>query len=265
MEGEKRLETFFRLGRVYESMYELYHANDVIRTLNPNDKEFSGAEAWHFRHYFDVGADALRIIASSLIAHLRSVPGTILDFPSGSGRVTRHLKAFFVNSEITACDLYSYHTDFCRETLGVRSLLSKQNFDEFDFDQKYDLIFCGSLLTHLPERELWSAMRLVCRSLSATGLAIVTLHGRHSIYLQHNKAKYMSDELFAIAQSGFESIGFGYADYHQQNAYGIALVSPAYLTRGLQDDTEVRLLDYCERAWDNHHDVVVLGRPPINV
>jgi len=115
-------------------------------------------------------------------------------------------------------------------------------------------------------------MRLVCRSLSETGLAIVTLHGRHSIYLQHNKAKYMSDELFAIAQSGFESIGFGYADYHQdfqkafdkQNAYGIALVSPAYLTRGLQDDTEVRLLDYCERAWDNHQDVVVLGRPPIN-
>lgn len=97
MEGEKRLEAFFRLGRVYESMYELYHANDVIRTLNPNDKEFSGAEAWHLRHYFDVGADALRIIVSSLIAHLRSVPGVILDFPSGSGRVTRHTSKPFLS------------------------------------------------------------------------------------------------------------------------------------------------------------------------
>jgi hypothetical protein len=46
------------------------------------------------------GTDALRIIFSALIEGLRDVPRTILDFPCGSDRVTRHFVPVFGQSRI---------------------------------------------------------------------------------------------------------------------------------------------------------------------
>lgn len=269
MQGTQKLERTFDLTRTYSRLYADYCSTGVMRVLDASDKEFSGSE----EHYFDVGADAIRIITSSLITNLRDVPATILDFPCGSGRVTRHLKAFFVNSEITACDLYTYHVDFCRDTFNVNGVYSKANLDEVDFGKKFDLIFCGSLVTHLPEPQFISAMNLITRSLSETGLAIITLHGRHSIFIQYYKWKYIADDQFSIAQREFESRGFGYVDYDRnfllqsfdkQDRYGITLLSPAYFAHSIEKDEGVRLLGYQERGWDNHQDVAVIGKPPLN-
>ena len=104
--GTDKLRRFFELQRVYDSLYKSYVARGVSRTLDPNDKENRFEEEWHVGHYFGVGADALRIIVTALIDGLREPPRTILDFPCGSGRVTRHLRAFFTEADIFACDLY---------------------------------------------------------------------------------------------------------------------------------------------------------------
>jgi hypothetical protein len=57
------------------------------------------------RHYYSIGSDAMRIIINALLANSRQPPQSILDFPSGSGRVTRHLHAFFPEARIVASDL----------------------------------------------------------------------------------------------------------------------------------------------------------------
>ena len=49
--------------------------------------------------------DILMQFVAALTDNLRDVPGSILDFPCGSGRVTRHLRAFFPDSRLVACDL----------------------------------------------------------------------------------------------------------------------------------------------------------------
>lgn len=270
--GTDKLRRFFELQRVYDSLYKSYVARGVSRTLDPNDKENRFEEEWHVGHYFGVGADALRIIVTALIDGLREPPRTILDFPCGSGRVTRHLRAFFTEADIFACDLYQGHIDFCTKEFGAKGIVSKENFDEIDFEPQFDLIFCGSLLTHLPEDLFRSALRLISRSLSDRGIAVVTLHGRHAEFFQRCKSKYLSDELFAVAESTIAESGFGYVDYghplrstfNRQARYGISLARPHWSLKLIETDYRIRVLGYAERAWDDHHDVLVIGRPAIN-
>jgi SAM-dependent methyltransferase len=274
LDGQSALNRLFELQCRYSELYASYLAGQVSRTLDPNDKENTAwldAE-WKFIHYFTVGADALRVIVAALVGNLRDVPDSILDFPCGSGRVTRHLRAFFPASRLVACDLYDYHVRFCVDHLGAEGVVSKENFDEIDFAQQFDLIFCASLLTHLPEDLFYSALRLISRSLNDGGIAIVTLHGRHSEFIQKHRWKYLDDSLYGVIESTLGDTGFGYVDYDRdfrakfdrQARYGLTLCRPHWTLQAVEEDYGIRVLGYTERGWDDHHDVLVIGKPGIN-
>jgi SAM-dependent methyltransferase len=219
-----------------------------------------------------VGYDAIRLILAALVTNDRPVPKRILDFPSGSGRVTRHLCAMFPDAHVGACDLYEGHIDFCAKQFGAEPLLSVEDLDDLDVGSDWDLVFCGSLLTHLPEPLFHKAMNFIVRSLSPTGIALVTLEGRHAEWRQDNTWKFMDDDLFEAARQGFHKDGFGYSDYNpdfkatfdKQESYGIALAQPSWTMKALEHREEIRILGYWERAWDQHQDVVVFGRPGVN-
>jgi len=268
------LASYFDLSEKYQAMYADYLRRGLITTLNPEDSENVFNEDWKLKHYFETGADALRIVVNSLIAGRRSPPATILDFPCGSGRVTRHFLSFFSGARVYACDLYERHVSFCAKVLGARGVMSREDFDDLRFDEHFDVIFCGSLLTHLPESLARSALRLFDRTLSDRGIAVVTLHGRYSEFKRGHRVKYMSDDaLFDVAAKGARTLGFGYVDYDsqakasfdKQASYGITLVRPHWMAQRIEENTGLRLLGYAERDWDNHHDVLVFGKPGVSV
>jgi SAM-dependent methyltransferase len=274
LDGQALLKQLFGLQSDYSDLYSSYLTRQINRTLDPNDKENVALdEEWKFVHYFTVGADALRVIVSALVANLRDIPRSILDFPCGSGRVTRHLRVFFPEARIVACDLYDYHVKFCVDEFAAEGMISKEKFDDIEFDQPFDLIFCASLLTHLPEDLFRSALRLIYRSLTDRGIAVITLHGRYSEFIQKNRYKYVDDNRYAMIESTLGNTGFGYVDYDedyrnsnfdQQARYGVALSRPNWTARAVEEDTEIRILGYTERGWDDHHDVLVIGKPGIN-
>lgn len=260
------------LLREYLELWEAYDARGVNELRDPNDKENLAGEDWAHRHYISIGRDALNIIVKALIGAERRPPESILDFPSGSGRVTRHLRAMFPTTRIGACDLYPEHVQFCAKYFDAIPLLSNENLDNLEVGS-WDLIFCGSLLTHLPEDLFFSALKFIIRSLSPDGIAVVTLEGRHSLYIQENKWKLIGDELFAVALAGFEGRGFGFVDYEhdfkatkfsKQASYGVALTKPSWLLSYLEADASIRILAITERDWDDHQDVVVFGKPGVN-
>ena len=271
MDGRNAIFRYFELQRNVDELYRRYLERGVNQTLDPNDKEFSAQET--LDHYFSVGADALRLVVSTLVYNLRELPTSILDFPSGSGRVTRHFRAFFPDTKIIACDLYDYHVDFCVKELGTEGMISRENLDEFDFGRRFDLIFCASLLTHFPEDRFRSAIRLLSRSLTDTGIAIVTLQGRYSEYVQQNRYKYLADELFAVAESGVRDTGFGYVDYdsrfrstffNKNTRYGISLSRPHWSMKLLEGDHSISVVGYTERALDSHQDALIFAKPGVN-
>jgi SAM-dependent methyltransferase len=272
LDGNEALERYFELQQRYCDLYAKYLRNGINRTLDLNDKENQFGAEWEKDHYFSVGADALRIIVHALLGGLREPPTRILDFPCGSGRIGRHLRAFFPNSQVVSCDLYEKHVKFCVDVLGTEGIISNQNFELIDFSPPFDLIYCGSLVTHLPDDLFRSAIRLISRSLTHVGLAVITTHGRHSEHIQDHKWKYIEDHLYAVAASTISDTGFGYVDYNEhakssfgkQARYGISLSRPHWTMKVIEEDYGVRVLGYAERALDDHQDVLVLGRPGIN-
>jgi SAM-dependent methyltransferase len=274
MKSAEILDAHFALATSYQNLFAAYCERGINQHLNPNDKEFIVRTEEHIRHYYSVGADATRVIVNALLANSRQPPQSILDFPSGSGRVTRHLRAFFPEARIVASDLYDDHLDFCREAFEIDCILSQVNVNKLDFGEKFDLIFCGSLLTHLPEALFSDTINLLGRSLSDSGIAVVTLHGRFSDHLQATRPNfYLPDENYEVAAEGVRRTGFGYVDYthnvlqgifDKEEGYGIALVRPHWVMRLLEPRTDLRLLGYVERGWDIHQDVLIFGRPGVN-
>jgi hypothetical protein len=274
MESAELLSYHFALATTYQNLFTAYRNRGINRDLNPDDKEFIDRSEEQIEHYYNVGADAMRVIINALLADFRQPPQTILDFPSGSGRVTRHLRAFFPQARIVASDLDDYHLDFCRKTFHIDCLASKVDVREIDFGEKFDLIFCGSLLTHLPETLFSDTIDLIGRSLSDSGVALITLQGRFADHLQATRPNfYLPDEYYEVAAESVRRTGFGYVDYtynmlqglfNKEDGYGIALVRPHWVMRLLEPRTDLRLMGYIERGWDNHQDVLIFGRPGVN-
>ncbi len=77
------------LHRKYADFYQGHLSRGLNRTINIEDRENILDEPQKVVHYFNTGSDALRIIIDGLIQALYDPPETILDFPSGSGRVTQ--------------------------------------------------------------------------------------------------------------------------------------------------------------------------------
>ncbi|MFK7918944.1 MAG: trans-aconitate 2-methyltransferase [Ilumatobacter sp.] len=256
------------LLRTYAEVLDAYGRADVSSDRDRTDKENQQIGADQDEHYLDIGRDALRLIVSELVANHRAQPQSILDVPSGSGRVTRHLRAAFPTARIGACDLYESHVQFCVDTFAAEAIASAEDFDDVRINPEWDLVFCGSLLTHLPKPAALSALRFIARALSPTGIAIVTLEGRRGIEIHNEFYKVIEDDQFQRIQKGYDKTGFGFADYtdrtkrlfNKQESYGITLVKPSWVMDALEN-MDVRILGYTERAWDNHQDMVVFGRP----
>lgn len=249
-----------------------YFSAELNTTIDETDKENRFTNPWQKDHYFAVGAEALQLVMTALLANQRPLPKRILDFPCGSGRVTRHLRAMFPDAEIGACDLYQSHVDFCAEQFDAVPLPSLENLDDLDVGQ-WDLIFCGSLLTHLPDEQFRQSIDFMARSLSPHGIAIATLEGRHSIHIQDHKWKLIDDERFAVARSSYDKNGFGFVDYAHsfrsenfgnQQSYGVTLAKPSHVMSVLEEKADIRILGFQERAWDDHQDLVVFGKPGVN-
>jgi hypothetical protein len=77
----------------------------------------------------------------------------------------------FPEAAITASDLYQRHVDFCVRAFGVEGHISSDDLSAVDFGRRFDLIFCGSLLTHVPELGFVEALKLISRFLSDSSLS----------------------------------------------------------------------------------------------
>lgn len=260
-------------AKTYDALYEQYLRRGVDFALDPNDSENNFDAHWKLTHYMETGADALRLCVGALITNMRPVPKVVVDLPSGSGRVTRHFKAFFPDARIIASDLYSDRWNFCVNAFGVEGLQSTENFDDLTCDEPIDLLFAGSLLTHLPEPIFRSFFRFLSRNLSETGVAVVTTQGRHAEWVQHNKYQYIEPERFAMAEQDVLEKGFGYVDYNShwmntiwvnQENYGVALARPWFSMKTIEEDYDLRILGYVERGFDSSQDAIIVGKPGVN-
>ena len=245
---------------------EAYNNTNIPYVIHPNDGGMLNPSEKDIRHYKADGTSAIDIIFRAMLATKISSFAKILDMPSGHGRVLRHLIAAFPQSEITACDIMPDAVQFCGDEFRVQSVLSQDDFSTLNFDSQFDLIWCGSLFSHLPQHKFVDCLRLFSRSLSPGGLAILTLHGRFSVSV--GSGFYLPVEKFHRVEQAYRDCGFGYADYADTetpltNNYGVALSSPSFVLKHVEDDVSVRIVSFKERDWNNHQDALVLQKKDI--
>jgi ubiquinone/menaquinone biosynthesis C-methylase UbiE len=259
------LNNFYDIYKIYNKLYENYNSTGFNKILNPKDKEFNN----NIEQYFSIGNDALSICVHALIDNKLSPPKKILDFPSGSGRVLRHLKSYFKDSLITACDLYEDHLNFCVNNFQVNGMLSEVDISKLNVKEPFDLIFVGSLLTHLPLIQYENLLEFLHKSLNQNGIAIVTTEGRFSIYAHYNNFKFIDNDKFKIAEDEYNKNGFGFVDYNhdfiksnfeKHETYGLTLTHPSFLINKIMNMKGLSVVGHKERAWNRHQDIYILQK-----
>ncbi|WP_209508297.1 MULTISPECIES: class I SAM-dependent methyltransferase [unclassified Ruegeria] len=226
----------------------------VSQEISKNDEMYLGDNA----HYFSCGANAFNEIQVTL-GELQ--PEKILDLPCGHGRVTRYLVANYPSSEVFVADLNEDGARFCKANFGTKMLLSSTDFSTLNFGMAFDLIWVGSLITHLDADTTKAFFGFVARHLTARGRAVVTTHGAlvAGRVMRRGASVYgiEAEEENAMCMDYFAT-GYGYRDYPNATSYGISICSEAWV-RAAVEEVGLQVVRFKNHAWDNHQDVYGLA------
>ena len=225
----------------------------VESRVSPHDTMYAGDGA----HYFKVGLSAMRSVEAAVREARLSSVKRVLDLPCGHGRVLRFLARRFSQATFTACDLDRDGVDFCARTFGATPVYSVADLDALSFATRFDLIWCGSLITHLDENSTGALFRLFARHLAPGGLLVFSAHGDFvARRMPTGDFDYMlTGEQIETLIKRYAQTGFGYMDYTGQDNYGVALTSPAWIRAQLEEVGNLKEVYFRERVWDDHHDV----------
>jgi len=211
-------------------------------------------------HYASVGESALRVIQASLLLANIDPPKKILDFGCGSGRVTRWLRAVYPEADIVVSDVRADSLDFCSQTFNATIWKSGPDFDALEAPAAFDLIWSGSLMTHLSEERSMSLLRNFKKWLTPNGVCVVTAHGRRVISnMIARKNNYIPANRIEEVLAGLANRGFAYVPYGNQDI-GFSVNTPEWLLRATRD-LDVRLLAIAEHSWDIHQDALSFQKP----
>jgi cyclopropane fatty-acyl-phospholipid synthase-like methyltransferase len=199
------------------------------------------------------GQTALRCVRLAMLAAQLQTAERILDFASGGGRVLRYLRAAFPDAAITACDVVENQVEFCTRVFGAIGVVSDPDPQQIELDGPFDVIWCGSLLTHV-DRELWLGLLDLMRSVLAPGgVMVFTVYGplMAAALKRGDDWTRMQPEQVQQMVRDYDEHGFGYqavAGSHQ--GHGDCLVTPAWVCAQLQETTpDLDLLLYLQGVW----------------
>jgi len=234
------------------------------------DNCISPTDTMRNQWYMSVGASAALVVYGACVTSWIGRVGSVLDIPCGHGRVLRHLVKLFPDAEFDAADLDREGVDFCAKQFGATPIYSEEDLTQVDFGKKYDVIWVGSLFTHVSRVLTRAWLEHLTKFLNPGGILVATFHGRYSA-LKGLEFGYIEHHLWQWIVSEYAATGYGYANYptgeghaYMEGAYGISLSDPAVILKDAETIPDVRIFGYIERGWAGHQDVLVLGKPGVS-
>lgn len=232
--------------------WETYRVTQVSREIHPADTMYLTGKDW----YYSTGSSAIRAISSALLAGPTKQVTRVLDFGCGYGRVARHLRIAFPSSRLFVCDKNVEASQFCAEAFGA------EISEEHNLPSNLDLLWVGSVFTHLDANRSRILLQRLLQLLAANGILVATFHGRRAIEIA-KRAPYIRAEWWAHVLAGYEGVGSGYVSYGRKDLgdYGVSLMSEATIVSlARASGIEYRLISYQEAGWANHQDVAAWAR-----
>jgi SAM-dependent methyltransferase len=179
--------------------------------------------------------------------------------------VTRVLRAAFPASKIFVTDLDAVAVDWCVKQYDCIPAANALKADSFD------LIWLGSVFTHLPAIAAENLLAELLPCLSESGVLVFSSQGRYAIAMLEAVirdpesfapyARYNLDlDSIRSLVSGYHSSGYGYVDYPGKAGYGVCCAKPQwYAERVTAGERHIQIM-LQEKGIDNHQDVSAFMR-----
>lgn len=238
-----------------------YEAIAIDPAISPVDDMFGG----NVVHYIRSGRAALDLITEAMMLAGRTRFAEVLDAPCGGGRVTRHLKAFFPDATISVSDVDPAKQAFVVAQFGAQPLEASLDFTAVP-QATFDLIFVGSLLTHLPADLYRRAVDYFIRSLAPGGILIATTHGRAAASVARKAPDRLTRWRHFIATylhlplRGFAYVGSWRMRLSSGIRYGGSFNTVAWAASLIERRSDASLLGFKERGWMDFQDVLIVQK-----
>jgi Methyltransferase domain len=245
------------VGRLLPATLLSFRYDAIPGRVHVDDQMLRSNEPTWVAHYLNAGQEAVKLIEQSLASDGRRLDDvtSVLVFPSGYGRVIRHLVTRVSPKRITACDIDPNAVRFCTAEFGIHGLQSHVDLASITLPDSYDIIFIGSLLTHLPPEQCIDLLRTLVPRLCPRGHLVFTTQGESCM----NHLEWYGPEFKAAEASIREQVlsrGIGFLPYRGKATYGICIHSQQYVSTTMREHfRHLRLVEHKERAWDHHQDV----------
>lgn len=232
------------------------HYNEVgyCRDIHPEDHMWNTGQA----HYWSVGLSGVRVVLTGLALTWLQQVERLIDLPCGHGRVARHLRAAFPEAEMFVCDIDRSGVDFCAQAFDCTGIYSEADLTRVALPKDLDVIWVGSLFTHVDRHRVASWLAYLTEHLRDHGIIVATFHG----YFTATHTATHNGVRDAKIRRGFHKRGFGYDRYRtvDEGDYGISMSKPSTILDIADAIPGTRVVSYTERGWANNHDVLVLTR-----
>jgi SAM-dependent methyltransferase len=235
----------------------------VSRELSPHDEMFAFGRNW--TGYLWIAASALRCIRRSMSLVGKQDAHRILDLASGHGRVLRVLRVAFPAAATTACDVNADGVRFCAVQFGATPVVSHADPAHVKLEGPFDLVWCGSLFTHLDAPRWDGFLELIESVLEPDALFVFTVFGAQIAESWRGGVPdpQLTREDIEQILRGYDQIGFGYADYPGEDGWGDALVTPEWVRATIERRNGLRFVDHWATGWVGSQDVVTCLGPPV--
>ena len=277
--GALRRKVVFNPLRVYLQRRKLLKSADLtagqvelLRRVSPKIHYRDNMYAGNGENYFRTGLSAVGCI-DDVLHHAGCLRiRDVLDMPCGYGRELRFMVLRFPEATFTACDIQPGAVDFCVQEFGAVAAYSRPKLSEVSFDRGFDLIWCGSLVTHLNRDAILDLLRLFSRHMNPGGVLIFTFHGDYVLRKmldEGDKYELTSESQAALiasyTQTGYAyqdyPRGLGYFDFHPEGrGFGVSLTSPDWLRDQTRAVGGLQEVYFKERGWANHQDVLAVSK-----
>jgi len=205
-----------------------------------------------------VGQDAVRNLQASLRAGGRAWEDVhrCLDYGCGYGRVLRWLvgRGF----EVVAADVNAQAVSFCAAEFASTPFLIPPNRNDWALPGKYDLIWVGSVLTHLTPEACRALLTRLANALTPIGLLVFTTHGDVS-----GSGKQYGKDIAKNANTIRNALAAGEVVFvgSRENPTWGQTFHPPEAVRATIEELGLRLLREAPRGWDDHQDVWTVENP----
>lgn len=243
------------------SLEDIFKSNNFQKAIHKTDNMTVSATDDIYYWMGKTGLDSIHAILNTINENEPITVKKILDFPSGYGRVMRFIRYAFPSTEITACDIDKIAVNFCSEKFGAIPIYSTENINELEINTKYDLIWVGSLFTHLTEDSANELFVLLHSLLAPGGILIFTIAGEFVFNLATDgEHRGLPEETIPTIQADFKKSGFAFGAYKQgiveESNYGRTFISKSWLDNKIKDFSDLVELAYIHRGYARRQDVI---------